>query len=172
MLCGQSRLLTNTTCLPLEPYTLSVDSSCQHICFTLLPYNYPRLGAVVNLGNLQLHLLLRVVCPTLSKHLIVILTRHLRATTNLPANWPDSTRYEAVIAHTSFSSLLPCFTDSDYRPATLYWGLLTTLGFLNTLAFTARSHWPARVCGAMVYCGKPSRGCQMCRTRRIKVSGP
>ena len=22
----------------------------------------------------------------------------------------------------------------------------------------------------MVYCGKPSRGCQMCRTRRIKVS--
>ena len=21
----------------------------------------------------------------------------------------------------------------------------------------------------MVYCGKPSRGCQMCRTRRIKV---
>src|SRR5690625_4379608 len=24
----------------------------------------------------------------------------------------------------------------------------------------------------MVYCGKPSRGCQMCRTRRIKVTWP
>lgn len=27
------------------------------------------------------------------------------------------------------------------------------------------------VAGKMVYCGKPSRGCQMCRQRRIKVRG-
>lgn len=48
--------------------------------------------------------------------------------------------------------------------------LISAVGFLLIL----RAVRPPRACQdrelvTMVYCGKPSRGCQMCRTRRIKV---
>lgn len=55
------------------------------------------------------------------------------------------------------------------RVITSYRDRRTNLKETSILLAVGAFQWRVAQAQPMVYCGKPSRGCQMCRTRRIKV---